>query len=90
MIINISTEDVHLKKGAVFGFLEPTDINSNDLISETIYETVFQNESPTCDSGGNLFNQNENNIQEKRLYTSPADMPSLMKQVYTISRCILS
>ena len=30
-----------VKRGEILGFLEPTNINSNGLITETVYETVF-------------------------------------------------
>ena len=29
-------EEIHLKEGEVLGFLEPTDINSNDPTAETV------------------------------------------------------
>ena len=34
----------------------------------------FQNESPTNDTGDNLFNQSEIDIQERRFITSPTDI----------------
>ena len=74
MAINMSTEEVHLKKGEILGFLEQTGINSNDLITKTVYETVLQNKSLTFDAGGNLLNQNKTDKQERRFITSQADI----------------
>ena len=73
-VVCISMEDIHLKKREVHGFLKPTDINSNNLIVETVYETVFENESHKFDAGDNPFDQYETNIQEKKFITSPGDI----------------
>ena len=42
IVINISLEGILLRKGKILGFLEPIDINSNDLTTETVSEAVFQ------------------------------------------------
>ena len=49
IVVNISTEDIYLRKGETLGFLEPTDIDSNDITTKTVFETVFQNKDCNCD-----------------------------------------
>ena len=73
IVVAVSMDNIHLKKRGIW-FLEPTDINSNDLFTETIYETFFPNEFPKFDAGDNPFSKNETNIQEDKLITSPADI----------------
>ena len=41
--VNSSMKDIHLRKGEMLGFLQPTDIDSSDLTTEAIYKTAFQN-----------------------------------------------
>ena len=39
IVVNILTEDTDLEEGDILDFLEPTDINSNDITTKTVYET---------------------------------------------------
>ena len=40
---------------------------------------LFKNKSPIFDTGDNLFNQNENEIQQKGFITSPANIKTHCK-----------
>ena len=60
-----------LRKGAILGFVEPVDIDSNDLSTETVCETAFQNKDYNLDSTSDTevdsLNHNQIGIKERSL-----------------------
>ena len=51
IVINLSTENIYLNRGEIFGFLEQSDIEINDITTNTSLETkmIFQDEGNCSD-----------------------------------------
>ena len=81
IIMNISMEDIHLRKGEILGFLELTDMNSNDLTTETFYQAVFQDKDPMSDVESDSINYNENSMGVRNLLLLQQTLKCQIKQI---------
>ena len=70
VVINSSTESVGLEKGHIHGFLEETNILTEEIITETVYEAELQEEK----QGKGVLPDNVSKTREKTFTTSPTDI----------------
>jgi predicted aspartyl protease len=71
LMVNLCTEAVFLQKNEILGFLTKSEVTIENILTETVYEALINNETGLKNEG-NAFEKKEQ--LERRFITSPADV----------------
>ena len=75
VVVNFSTEDIHLLKGEVMGYMQNQSLDISDIITETSTEpSTIMMEDNDKDVLQNLNGEVNMDNMEKRFITSPTDI----------------
>ena len=75
IVVNLTTEDIHLSKGQVMGFMQNQSLGISEIVTETSTEpSTIILEDNDKEMLQNINGEVNMENMEKRLITSPADI----------------